>query len=165
MLLPILSNNTGGNLDAAVLVIAWYLGEASTSIKDTFTGATSNSIYRADVNRDRVFDEKDTVSDKNLFCLISPVSFSCANLVPSAFKESGKVTLLGRTSGGGSCLVLNASSAWGTSFMLSSPYKTSFLKNGSFYDIDRGAEPDVILTKPAKFYDREALVETINSLT
>ena len=71
---------------------------------------------------------------------------------------------LGRTSGGGSCMVLSASSAWGTSFKISSPYRMSFLKNGAFYDIDRGADPDVILTKPEKFYDRETLVETINSI-
>lgn len=46
-----------------------------------------------------------------------------------------------------------------------SPYRMSFLKNGAFYDIDRGAEPDVILSKPVKFYDREALVEAIDNLT
>lgn len=159
-----LSNNTGGAVDAAVVVIAWYLGEASLSIKDTFTGAMSNSIYRADVNLDRVFDDTDTVADKNLYCLISPVSFSCGNLVPCAFKESGKVTLLGRTSVGGSCMVLSASSAWGTSFKLSSPYRTSFLKNGTFYDIDRGADPDYPISAPAKFFDRVTLTDYINSL-
>ena len=92
------------------------------------------------------------------------MSFSCGNLVPSAFNESNVVTLLGRTSGGGSCSVLNISSAWGTAFMLSSPYRMSFLKNGSFYDIDRGATPDYIITTPDKFYDREALTAYINAI-
>ncbi len=95
-----LSNNTGGDVDAAVFVLGWLLGEAPFSVKDMSTGAMSTSVYRADVNLDRTFDEKDTVLDKNLYCLISPVSFSCGNLVPAALKSSQKVTLLGRTSGG-----------------------------------------------------------------
>ena len=40
----------------------------------------------------------------------------------------------------------------------------SFLKNGSLYDIDRGAEPDIVITSPEKFYDRAALTDYINSL-
>ena len=81
-----------------------------------------------------------------------------------AFKESGKVTLLGRTSGGGSCTVLNTSSAWGTSFQISSNVRTSFLKNGAFYDIDRGADPDFVLPTPEQYYDRAALTDYINRI-
>lgn len=159
-----LSCNTGGVVDTAAYLVAWCLGKASISLKDTFTGAMANTDYWADVNLDRVFDEKDTISDKNIFCLISPVSFSCGNLVPNVFKQSGKVTLLGRTSGGGSCIVQTASSAWGTSFNISAPRRMSFLKNGSLYDIDRGADPDYTISKPEKYYDRQALTDYINSL-
>ena len=116
------------------------------------------------MNRDGVFDEKDTVADKNLFCLTSPVCFSCGNLVPCAFKESGKVTLLGRTTGGGSCGVLYSSSAWGTSFQISANTRLSFLKNGAFYDIDRGADPDYLISRPEKYYDRAALTDFINGI-
>ena len=159
-----LSNNEGGAADAAVFVLGWLLGEASIGVENTMTGAMSSAIYRADANRDRKFDEKDTVADKNIYCLISPYSFSCANLVPCALKDSNKATLLGRTSGGGSCMVQFASSAWGSSFRISSPKRLSFLKNGSFYDIDRGAEPDYQISAPEKFYDRQALTDYINSL-
>ena len=110
------------------------------------------------------FDEKDTVADKNLYCLISPVSFSCGNLVPAALKSSQKVTLLGKTSGGGSCVVLPLTTAYGTFFRISGPSRLAFTKNGSFYDIDQGAEPDFTLTFPETFYDREALTDYINSL-
>ena len=159
-----LSENTGGMDDAAVFVISWFLGEANITMEDNMTGAMCTSTYRADVNRDRVFDEKDTIADKNLFCLTSPVCFSCGNLVPCAFKESGKVTLLGDTTGGGSCGVLYASSAWGTCFQISANTRLSFLKNGALYDIDRGADPDFVITKPEKYYDRQALTDYINSL-
>lgn len=159
-----LSDNTGGVSDTAAFTMAWFLGEASIGMRDTMTGATCSSVYRCDANRDRKFDEKDTVSDKNLYCLISPVSFSCGNLVPCMFKESGVVTLLGRPSAGGACIVEHASSAWGTSFRLSGTHQLSFMKNGSFYDIDRGAEADFVLTNPDKYYDRQALTKYINSL-
>ena len=159
-----LSANLGGADDAAIFAMAWFLGEASISVTDNMTGAMCTTVYRADVNRDRKFDEQDTVSDKHLFCLISPVSFSCGNLVPCIFKESGKVTLLGRTSGGGSCAVMNTSTAWGTAFQISSNQRMSFLKNGSFYDIDRGADPDFVLASPERYYDRAALTEYLNSI-
>ena len=159
-----LSTNLGGSESAAVFTIAWFLGEAAISGTDNMTGAMGTTTYRADVNRDGVFDEKDTVADKNLFCLISPCSFSSGNLVPCVFKDSGMVTLLGRTSGGGACSILNVSTAWGTSFQISVNICASFLKNGAFYDVDRGAEPDYVLTIPDSFYDRAALTDYLNSL-
>jgi hypothetical protein len=128
------------------------------------TGAMSTTVYRADTNLDRVFDEKDNLGGKRLFCLEAPCSFSNGNFVPCALKESGKVTLLGRTSAGGSCNVLNANSAWGTSFQISANTRVSFLKNGSFYDVDRGAEPDFVIPTPEQYYDRAALTDYINSL-
>ena len=159
-----LSANGGGIADTAVFTLAWFLGEASIGIQDAMTGAMSNSVYRADVNRDRVFDEKDGLGDRRLYCMISPFSFSCGNLVPCIFKESGVVTLLGRTSGGGACVVQPVCSAWGTSFQISGPRRLSFMKNGSFYDIDRGAEPDYTISTPEKYYDRQTLTDYINTL-
>ena len=159
-----LSNNSGGDVDAALFVMAFVLGDAELSIYDRFTGAQSTMLYRGDLNLDREFDWRDTLDDKNVFCLISPVSFSCGNLVPAAFKASQLVTLIGRTSGGGTCTVQNMSTAWGTSFTLSGPMSMSFRKNGSFYDIDQGVEPDIYLSNLKTFYDREALTRLINEL-
>ena len=159
-----LSNNTGGNVDAAVVVLSWFLGDAPFSIKNMATGAMSTAVYRADINLDHEFDERDTVADKNLYCLISPVSFSCGNLVPAALKSSQKVTLIGRTSGGGSCAVQPMSTAYGTIFQISSAWRMSFLKNGSFYDIDQGIEPDYYIDNISHYYDRAALTDFINGL-
>ena len=41
---------------------------------------------------------------------------------------------------------------------------SSFLKNGSFYDIDQGAAPELPLQFPESFYDRAARTDTINSI-
>lgn len=159
-----LSVNTGGTSAAAIFLMSWFLGEAPFSVTSPATGALSTVVYRADVNLDHEFNELDTVADKNLYCLVSPVSFSCGNLVPWVFKASGMVTLLGDTSGGGSCVVRFLSSAWGSTFTISGTKRIAFVKNGSFYDVDRGVDPDVFLTKKESFFDREKLTEFINNL-
>ena len=159
-----LSCNEGGSVDAALFIIGWILGDTSFCIKNTFTGAMSNLIYRADVNLDRVFDWGDSLTEKNVFCLISPLSFSCGNLLPAVFKNFQKATIIGRTSGGGSCTILPLSTAWGSSIQISGFNRMSFFKNGSFYDIDQGIDPDIYLTHISSFYNREKLTEYINGL-
>lgn len=159
-----LSNSGGGAVDAAAFILGWFLGDAELSFRNTMTGAIATTVFRADVNLDMVYDEKDTVSDKNLYCLISPVSFSCANMLPAAFKESDIVTLLGRTSGGGACIVGTLSTAWGSVIQISSPYQMSFTKNGSFYNSEQGVEPQVFIKDPAHFYEREGLTDFIHKI-
>ncbi len=159
-----LSCNEGGSVPAAAFVMCWVLGDASVSMENKFTGANSNTFYRADVNLDGAFTVEDTLYDKKVFCLISPLSFSCGNLVPAAFKNTQKATLIGRTSGGGSCLVLPFSTAWGTLIQLSGNYQMSYFKNGVFYDIDRGIEPDLYLANLDSYYNREQLTAYINGL-
>ncbi len=160
-----LSLNGGGDADTAVFVISTFLGEGYGSVKDTMTGALSTAVYNVDVNLDGKFDKNDRgFMGKKLFCLTSLNSFSCGNFVPCVFKNSENVTLIGKTSGGGSCMVLPLTTAYGTAFQISGPNRLAFTKNGSFYDIDQGAEPDFFLAYPESFYDREALSEIINEI-
>ena len=160
-----LSNNIGGDANTAIFVISSFLGEGYGSVENTMTGALATGVYNVDINLDGKFDENDWgLVGKKLFCLISPVSFSCGNLVPNVFKNSHEVTLIGQTSGGGSCIVLPMTTACGTCFQLSGPKRLAFTKNGSFYDIDRGADPDYILSYPEDYYERESLTEYINTL-
>ena len=161
-----LTCNTGGHAAAAVYTLCWFLGDAQLSAKDSFSGAETTTVYRADVNLDRVFDEQDTLAGRglNLYCLISPVSFSCGNLVPWAFKTDGRVKLLGGRTRGGSCEVQPMSTAWGTTFAVSGPLRISFMINGAYYDVDQGAEPDYVIRDYNHLYDREALTDYINGL-
>ena len=161
-----LSCNGGGMAFTAFFTLGWFLGEGNYSYRNTFTGAQTTRYFRADVNLDHQFDENDTLAGRglNLYCLISPRSFSCGNLVPWVFKSSGEVTLLGKTSGGGSCVVGFNTTAWGTSYQYSSPKRLSFVKNGAYYDVDQGVEPDHVIDSYDHFYDREALTEFIHGL-
>lgn len=156
--------NEGGDVDAAMYVLGWMLGEANFSLRNTATGAMSTTVYQVDVNLDHLFDEQDTVKDKKLYCLISPVSFSCGNLVPVMLKASGNVTLIGRTSGGGSCLVQQMTTAYGSLFNISAPYQISFTKNGAYYNVDQGVEPDYYVDRIENLYDRKKLTDYINGL-
>ncbi len=160
-----LSNNGGGEADAAIFVLSAFLGDGYASVKNTLSGALATGVYNVDLNLDGKFDENDRgLLGKRRFALITPNSFSCGNLVPSVFKNSNEVTLIGRTSGGGSCVVMPLATAYGTNFRISGPQRLAFAKNGSFYDIDQGAEPDFSLMFPESFYDREALTEYINTI-
>ncbi|MBR3431031.1 MAG: hypothetical protein IKG87_13105 [Clostridia bacterium] len=161
-----LSLNGGGMAFTAFFTLGWFLGDGNYSYRNTFTGSQTTRYFRADVNLDHQFDENDTLAGRglNLYCLISPKSFSCGNLVPWVLKSSGEVTLLGKTSGGGSCVVGFATTAWGTSYRYSSPKRLSFVKNGAYYDVDQGVEPDHVIDNYANFYDRDALTEFIHGL-
>lgn len=162
-----LSNNGGGSATAAIAVIGLYILEPAVAIRDTMTGAESFLSYNVDLNRNGLFmDPEDSLGgpEYNLYALISGRSFSAGNLTPAAFKQSRRVTLIGQHSGGGSCVVLPATTASGSLFQMSGSRQLSILKNGSFYNIDEGIEPDVILTKAESFFDRPALVEFINNM-
>jgi hypothetical protein len=167
-----LSCNGGGANHSAGFVLAWMLGKCTFDFTNPITGAKWSATYEADVNFDgkydandpTVADKKDTISDKNLFCLISPCSFSCGNMVPAMLKASNRVSILGVTSSGGSSCVQPSSTADGTTFRMSSKYVMSFNKNGSNYDIDRGVEPDLRISKPANFYNIAALAGLVDSI-
>ena len=158
-----MSNNTGGACRTAVATLAWMLGEVQTNITNSITGAKCSSVYVCDINADGKFDEKDTIKDKKLFCLISPVSFSCGNMVPAMLKSSDRVVLLGETSGGGSAVVYPTMAADSTIFRISSRYVMSENKNGSNYDIDKGIEPHVRL-QPETLYDRETICSIVANM-
>ena len=171
-----LSTNSGGSSDAAIAVASWFTGEARFSLIDTMTGAETITCYRTDLNLNGValsdpeggsgnFDPGDTVSGQyNLYCLISPESFSCANLVPAIFEQAGGVTLIGQRTGGGSNVVLPATTASGTLFQMSGPLQITTFCNGSLYGVDTGVEPHIRLYNYKSYFDREALVEMIDNL-
>ena len=171
-----LSQNGGGNADAAIAVASWFTGEARFSLLDTMTGAETIACYRTDLNLNGIalsnpeggsgsFDPGDTVSGRyNLYCLISPSSFSCGNLVPCIFDQAGGITLIGQRTGGGSNVVFPATTASGTIFQMSGPLQITTYNNGSLYGVDTGVEPHVRLNKAESYYDREALVDMIHEL-
>ena len=171
-----LSLNSGGESDAAIAVASWFTGEARLSLLDTMTGAETIACYRTDLNLNGIalsdpesgtgtYDPGDTVFGRfNLYCLTSPTSFSCGNLVPAIFNQAGGITLIGQRTGGGSNVVFPATSASGMIFQMSGPLQITTYSNGSLYGVDTGVEPHVRLNKAESYYDRGALVDMIHNL-
>ena len=159
-----LSCNGGGAVDSAVYLVAWMLGYCDLSVYNSVTESSATTTYKVDVNLDGVFDDEDNITDKNLYCIVSPASFSCGNYAPALLKASGRVTIVGKTSGGGACVVRHGVAADGTLFCISDASQMSIVVNGSYYHLDRGVEPDITLTKYESIYDREALTEYLNGL-
>lgn len=160
-----MSVNHGGVVFAAAYIIGMFIGDGSLSVRNATSDALVTQNFKADLNLDRKFDDSDTLLGKyNLICLTSPVSFSCGNLVPSVLKNSHEVITMGQTSGGGACIVHYLTTADGSIMQLSGQRQMSYTKNGSFYEIDRGVEPDYIISVPEQFYDREALTKRINEI-
>ena len=163
-----LSLNGGGSVPAAMFTVSWFLGSSSFNLVNVKTGAQANVSYQFDTNLDHMIGEEDVLSDMfgslHLYCLIGPTSFSCGNLVPAAFKTSGSVTLIGRTSGGGACSVCVLSTADGNVFQLSSSMRANTVKNGIFYSVDEGVTPDIYIDKIEHLYDRDYLTQLIHEL-
>ena len=159
-----LSRNGGGDSTTASFVLSMFLGEASICVEDTLTGAYMSESFHCDANLDKKFDEEDSLRGYRLFCLTSPCSFSCGNLVPSVLQNSKRVKTVGMESGGGACIVMPITTADGTRLQLSGFRRLGYMKNGSVYDIDQGVEPDYAISTVERFYDRKALTEYINGL-
>ena len=161
-----LSNNGGGAVNSAVFVISWMLGSCNLSTTNPVTGANYTVVYQADVDLDGKITANDCLDAEkyDLYCLTSISSFSCGNLTPAILKESDKVTMLGQTSGGGTCAVRPSITADGTILNFSSNRRFCTVKNGSYYSIDQGITPDYVIRKLEHFYDREWLTEYIATL-
>ena len=161
-----LSLNGGGAVDAAAYVVAAFLGKASFSVENALSGSRITNDYMCDINFDTKFDKNETLAGKglNLYCLTTKASFSCGNLVPCIFKEDPHVSIIGQKSGGGACTVGTISTATGTVLDISSNTRLSYIKNGSFYNVDQGAEPDFTISKYEHLFDREWLTEYIDNL-
>lgn len=166
-----ISCNEGGQVDSNTYLISWLLGECRFNLKNTLTGAVGTTTYYADVNLDEEFNEEDSLMsminagrDLKLYCVYSNSSFSCGNLLPCILKESGKVAMIGKTSGGGACVVGYVTAADGSSMTISSVYQLCSTVNGSYNSIEYGAVPDFSISDYSNVFNRNKLLEIINSI-
>lgn len=159
-----LAANTGGHMDGGIYLVSWVLGNAIMHISDPIRNAEGTYMYRADINLDGVFDQNDTISNKNVYLVTSPITFSCANYVTSAFKEAGTVGVIGMTSGGGGCCVYFGSTVDGCGLAISNSLSMSSYKNGSYYSIDQGIEPDYKIDDADVLFNHSLLADFVNSL-
>lgn len=161
-----ISLNTGGSLDAAMYLLSWIQGYARLDIANSKIGSEYSNTYRADVDLDGAITSKDSLASRhlNVYCVVSSATFSCGNLIASCLKESKAAKLIGRKTSGGACAVQACITPDGTAFTFSGNYKFSAVRNGKYYTIDEGVQPDYPIEDAKKMYDRVWLTDYIKSL-
>ena len=61
-------------------------------------------------------------------------------------------------------MILPGCTASGALFQISGTKQISVVRNGAFYNTDKGIEPDIYLAARESFYDREGLAEYLHSI-
>lgn len=161
-----LACNTGGVILAEEIFESWICGNANCIEYNTKDKSITKVTRKADVNFNKVLDEGDFLPDDvNVYCIISPSSFSCGNLLPTRLKEFSNTKFIGSRSGGGCCSVeSNINLPNGAFITISSAYN-SILKDSTVDNIktvDDGVVADFIRIEDgedhyAEFFDRNAI--------
>lgn len=132
----------GGGSSAVMMYMASVLtGSADIHVRNTINGVKVLDTGKVDKNLDKVVDEKDDAVhyDLRFAILTSRNSFSCANLLPCIAQEY-RIPIIGETSGGGTCFLLDLSLPDATAFSLSG-YRMMLNNKGK--DVESGAKVDL----------------------
>ena len=147
-----LSCNTGGDFDVLMTMSVLMGGPNYYYSENLVTGQRQIFYFDVDCNFDGVFDEKDkeVKYDLNIALMVSDVSFSCGNFLPSLLKDAG-FPIIGERSGGGACSVQPFITPEGMQFRLSSA--RARLTNDQWVNIDTGIEPNYVIDISSGDYD------------
>lgn len=156
------SINGGGDVTTLIELAGFFMPEIHTNMKNKLTGIVRNISYKVDTNYDGQYDENDYPGvNYDIYCLVSNVSFSCGNLFPFILQENKAASIVGETTGGGSCAVMPMISPEGDSFQISGMYEDGTLtSDNAFVSSDSGIHPDITIS-PTNFYTDATLVASL----
>ncbi len=147
-----LTNNGGGNVGAV-----WRLFGYMT--EDPFyyhsMNPLENSVYTYEISSDYV------AYDFNWYILISPVTFSAANLTAAMAKEAGFATIIGVQSSGGASSISGKVLPTGDVFFMSSLNVIAVETESGFESVEYGVVPDYEYPGLSKLYNYEYLQTVI----
>lgn len=155
------SCNPGGSADMVAAILSLIADAPDFRTENLLIRRIETQRYRVDRNFDGAFDDRDgdVRYDFNFGALISPVSFSCGNLLPSLMRDQG-MAVLGERSGGGTCAVEEHATPEGFVYQFSSGLGRLVDANGQ--TIDEGIAPDIPLDAD-DFYDLDVLSDAMNA--
>lgn len=165
-----LSCNTGGVILAEEIFESWVCGESHSIEYDKNDKSISKVNRKADINLDKIYDEKDYLGDDvNVYCIISPSSFSCGNLLPYRLKEYSNTKFIGSRSGGGCCSVETYLNLPNGAFLNISSIYSSISKDSTqnnIVTVDDGVYADFIKIEDGEehygeFFDRDSINKAI----
>ena len=157
--------NGGGALNAIPWLEAYLTDDPFTLIRTSMTGEISEVHYSIDLDRNGTKGEvTDTYKGKyDFFLMTSNYSFSCGTAFPTFVKAGHMATIIGETSGGGSCAVGVMSTASGTVLRSSSIFQMGYFVGDTFVLNENGIEPDYTFSRN-NFYNDAAINAFVNGL-
>ena len=163
-----LATNNGGSADGMAYMLGILLGEFSVEIQEPFGGSHAKSTYAVDINRDGKVDEKDVSLreyGKQIVFIDTHFAFSCGNAFPVFAKDNypDEVSVIGETTGGGTCVIRKAFTPIGSNYVVSGLLMLSKRKDGKLTNIEDGVTPDIAL-EVDKTIDRGAVADIITNL-
>ena len=141
-----LVTNNGGDATGLVYCLGTLIGKHYIDTMNPLTGARTHSTFMTDINVDGIIDEKDIplCNDYKIYILGSKFAFSCGNLFPVAAKYNNpNVTLLGDTTGGGTCIVGVNYTGFGSYMIKSTLMMLTKKVEAGYTHIEDGAKPDI----------------------
>ena len=153
--------NGGGSVGTLSVFLATMSQDVNISFENGYAGEELDLHYLMDLNGDRRYgDELDTYAGRipHFYILESPFSFSCANAFASFAQSSDSAIIIGKRSGGGSCVVDNVTTPCGYSYVSSSMLVGLGLDDTKENRInnDEGVIPDIEIDE-SLWYDRAGL--------
>lgn len=165
-----LSCNTGGVILAEEMIESWICGKSHSMEYNKNDKSITKVCRKADINYDQTIDEQDFLPDDvNVYCIVSPSSFSCGNLLPCRLKEFSNTKFIGSRSGGGCCSVANSICLPNGAFLTISSCFSAVFKDSTkdnVITVDDGVVADFIKIEDgpehyAEFFDRNAINKKI----
>lgn len=161
-----LATNEGGSSDGLMFDLGVLLGDIKTDILGPKTNSHNQTTYRVDINLDGKFDENDKSLSELGYKIVfidSKYSFSCGNAMPVWAKANNpNVTIMGETSGGGTCVVRSTFTATGTKYALSGLEMLAIEENGKLVNIESGVKADISLTQK-EMLDRTVIANKLKA--
>lgn len=149
-----LSINGGGNLGAVWRTVGYMTD-------DMMYYHSQNPTTKATVTY-TIYDEYEKY-DFNWYVLISPITFSAANLMASMVQEQQIATVIGIQSSGGASSVSGLVTPTGDVLFYSSTNVISRqLTDGSFESIEYGVVPEVVFDEYTQLYDLAYIQSVVN---
>lgn len=159
-----LVTNNGGDATGLIYCLGTLIGKHYIDTMNPLTGSRSHITFQTDINLDGNIDDKDIPLSKDykIYFLDSKFAYSCGNLFPVAAKYNNPdVTILGDTTGGGTCVVSSIYNGYGAYVIKSGLMMLTKKTAEGYTHIEDGVKAD----KPIeyeKMFDRNYIVKTIS---
>lgn len=161
-----LTVNDGGASDGLTYALATLIGNVTYDISNPISKGFNHHTYKADINCDRVIDEKDKSLLElgyNIVFLNSEFSFSSANALPVLAKAlKPEVMTIGEKTAGGPCVAREVITPLCNVHSISGLNCINKNVNGQLVNIDGGVEADHPIKKD-KMFDRNYIVSQLKT--